>query len=126
MIKFIQCVRGRPGLDLLAFRKFWQEYEKRVLRVAQLSGAVGATVDTTLAVDANLEVMTTRGTAPPYEGVAEIEWERAPEFARLAEMPEVRAAIAAMQALQAEFVDLERSTFFFTAARELLRRDSAG
>jgi hypothetical protein len=52
--------------------------------------------------------------------VAEILWERAPDLTRLAQDANVRAAIAAMQELQAEFVDLERSAFFFAGAQELL------
>lgn len=122
MIKFIQCVRSQRELSLQEFRRFWQDYEGRVRRVAEVSGAVGATLDTTLAVDANLEVVAARGTTAPFEGVAEILWERAPDLSRLAHDPEVRAAIAAMRELQEEFVDLERSAFFFAAAQELQLR----
>jgi hypothetical protein len=124
MIKFMQCVRSRPEIGLHEFRRYWQQYEERLLRVGELSGAVRVTIDTTLAVDANLQVMTARGTAPPFEGVAEIWWERAPDFARLESEPELRAAMGAFRSLQAEFIDLERSTFFFAAGRDLLGGDS--
>ncbi len=119
MIKFIQCVRSRRDLSLQQFREYWQEYEGKVRRVAEVSGAVRATLDTTLAVDANLQVMTLRGTAAPYEGVAEILWERAPALALLTEGSDLRAAIEQMQALQAEFVDLERSAFFFAMTQDV-------
>lgn len=120
MIKFIQCVRSRRELSLQEFRRYWQDYEARVRRVAEVSGAIGAMLDTTLAVDANLQVVAARGTAAPFEGVAEILWERAPDLSRMANDSELRAAITAMQELQAEFVDLERSSFFFAASQELL------
>ena len=119
MIKFIQCVRSRSDLSLQQFREYWQQYEARVRRVAEVSGALRATLDTGLAVDANLDVMASRGTTAPFEGVAEILWERSPDLAALAQDPAVRAAIGAMRQLQAEFVDLERSTFFFARADDV-------
>jgi hypothetical protein len=126
MIKLIQCLRSRRDLDLQGFRRHWQEYEEHIRRIAVLSGAAHATLDTTLAVDANLAVVATRGTSPPFEGVAEISWERAPDWIALAGDPALRDAISGMQRAQADFVDLERSAIFFASAQALLPAEDGG
>jgi hypothetical protein len=114
MIKFIQCVRRKPELSIQEFRRYWGEYERRVAELAAMVGAAGATSSVTLAVDANLQVMTRRRTSQPFDAVAEVWWERAPDLSGMEEDPGIGRALAAYQALQEEFMDLERSSFFFT------------
>ena len=72
MIKFMQCIKSKTGISLNDFRGHWQKYEEEFRAVAEAFGAVRVTLSTTLAVKENVQIMTTRKSAWPYEGVAEL------------------------------------------------------
>jgi hypothetical protein len=115
MIKFIQCVRRKQGLSVAEFRRYWETYQDRLRALAEISGAVRLTVDTTLAVEQNAQIMISRGTDEPYDGLAEFWWSTGPEALAFVNRPDVRESIEATRLFQQEFMDLERSTFFFTS-----------
>ena len=110
----MQCIKSKTGVSLNEFRDHWKKYEEEFRAVAEAIGAVRVTLSTTLAVKENVQIMTTRKSAWPYEGVAELLVERADELEATMEQADVKAAIEAMQAHQKEFVDIENSCFFFT------------
>ena len=111
MIKFVQCVRRKPGLPLAQFRRYWELYQERLQALAEISGAIRLTVDTTLAVEENAEIMISRGTGEPYDGLAEFWWGSGPEALAFVNRPDVRESIEAVRLFQEEFIDLERSSF---------------
>jgi hypothetical protein len=113
MIKFMQCVRRRPEMSVQDFRKHWDAYKSLVQIVAQKAGAVRVNINTTLAVQQNTIVASTRGTREPYDGVVEFCLERGPDAMQALEKPEALEHVEAMQEAQAEFMDLANSTFFF-------------
>ena len=73
MIKLIQCVRHKPGLSIERFCKHWLEYGERV---ANLAKAAKFSLSTTLIVDQNMQIMLSRGTRPPYDGVVQVWWDK--------------------------------------------------
>ena len=113
MIKYMQCVRRRPEMSVQDFRQHWDTYKSLVQTVAQKAGAVKVTINTTLAVQQNTDVVSTRGTREPYDGVIEFCIERGPDAMQALERPEALPHVEAMQEAQAEFIDLKNSTFFF-------------
>lgn len=115
MVKFTQCLRRKLGASIPDFRRDLKRYTEAARRVVELVGAQRLTVATTLAVDANLEVMARRGTGAPFDAVVEFAWPGTQEVLARLDDDRVQAAIAAMQAIQEEAIDLDRSVFFFSA-----------
>jgi hypothetical protein len=122
MIKFIQCVRKKPEVSIQEFRRFWKLYQAKATELAKALNAVGLTFCTTLAVDENLQVMLTRGTAEPYDGVAEFRVNNAPRMLERLSAEPAEGLWLELREMQKEFVDLENSAFFFTAEEIVLRR----
>ena len=114
MITFVQCVRRRPEVTPAEFQRHWERYGEQIRALAAASNAVRSSLSRLLAVEENLALMASRGTAEPFDGLAQISW--ASGSAAMADVERAFAgpAIAAMQQHQAEFMDLKRCSFFFT------------
>ena len=120
MISFIQCVKSRSELSIPEFREHWRAYAAEAAALATATGAVGLVVNTTLAVEQNLEVRLSRGTAEPYDGVLKISWPNAAGLDERLGDPKIAAALEAFRKHQELFIDLDRSRFFFAAEENLL------
>jgi len=79
MIKFIQCVRKKPEISIQEFRRFWKIYQAKATELAKEMNVAGLTFCTTLNVEENLQVMLTRGTSEPFDGVVEFRIVNAPQ-----------------------------------------------
>jgi hypothetical protein len=110
MITFIQCVRRRPAVDP-AVPGGWRAYAAQAEALARATDAVGLSMNTTLAVEPNIQVRLQRGTSEPYDGLLKLSWPNAAGMKAQLEKPEVAAAIAAFRSHQETFIDLERSSF---------------
>lgn len=124
MITFVQCVKGKPDLSITDFRRHWQEYEDRAKAIAEASGAVNLTCKTTLAVEQNLELRLTRGTAEPFDGVLEVRWPNAAGLEEALQDETAARLLEDFQAYQEVFIDFERSSFFFSSERLVYDRRS--
>lgn len=113
MIKMVQCIHAKPGLPPQEFRRRWQEYGHLLREVLERVGAVELELTTTLAVQANAELMISRSTGKPFDAMAEIWWPSAQALDQALAVPEAQEAVEAVQCLQEEFMDLSRSVFFF-------------
>lgn len=122
MITFIQCVRKKPDVSIQDFRRSWKAYQVKATELAKAVNAVGLTFSTILAVDENLQVMLFRGTSQPYDGLVELRVANAPRMMEKLEQEPAKSIWQELQALQKEFIDLERSSFFFAAQEVALRR----
>ncbi|MEE4271834.1 MAG: hypothetical protein V2I67_09170 [Thermoanaerobaculales bacterium] len=122
MITFIQCVRKKPDVSIQDFRRSWKTYQVKATELAKAVNAVGLTFSTILAVDENLQVMLFRGTSQPYDGLVELRVANAPRMMEKLEQEPAKSIWQELQALQKEFIDLERSSFFFAAQEVALRR----
>ncbi len=81
MLKWVQCVRRRPEVTVVEFRRKWQEYGEAIVSLGAELGAVRVEVSAALVVDANAEWQLRRGSAAPFDGLAEIHFSgSAPEF----------------------------------------------
>lgn len=120
MITFIQCVKRRPELSIQQFRESWRAYAAQAEALARLTGAVGLSINTTLAVEPNIQVRLQRGTSEPYDGLLKLSWPNAAGMKEQLERPDVAAALEAFRSHQETFIDLERSSFFFGSEETLV------
>jgi hypothetical protein len=114
MITFVQCIRRREGMSDAEFHEHWQLYEEEIRTLAAASRAVRCEVSRVLSVSENLAVMARRGSGAPFDGMVEISWRSGAQAIQDIGRSEAAAPIAAMQAHQETFIDLARSSFFFT------------
>ena len=113
MLKWVQCIRRRPELTVVEFRRAWLEYGEEVVSLAAELGATRVEVSAALAVEANAAWQQHRGSAAPFDGLAEIHFQgSAPEFFRRLEEPGPKERLERLLALQVELVDVPHSCFF--------------
>lgn len=116
MLKWVQCVRRRPELTVVEFRRKWQEYGEAIVSLGAELGAVRVEVSASLVVDANAEWQLRLGSAAPFDGLAEIHFSgSAPEFFAAIVQPGPKELAARLLRLQEDFVDVSRSCFFLTS-----------
>ena len=116
MLKWVQCVRRRPELTVVEFRRHWLEYGEEIVALGAELGAVRVEVSAALAVDANAEWQSRRGSAAPFDGLAEVHFSgSAPEFFAALGRPGPREHAEKLLTLQADFVDVPHSCFFLAS-----------
>jgi hypothetical protein len=120
MITFIQCVKRRPELSIQQFRESGRAYGVQAEALARLTGAVGLSMNTTLAVEPNVQVRLQRGTSEPFDGLLKLSWPNAAGMKAQLEKPDVVEALEAFRGLQEAFIDLERSSFFFGSEESMV------
>jgi hypothetical protein len=120
MIKLVQCIRRRPKLGVDDFRAAWESYGERLSEIASELGAVRVTLSTTLETPLNDALAAARGSVRAFDGVAEIVWPTGAAVLEEANQPATRERIARLRALQEEFADPGKSSFFFVLEQELL------
>lgn len=115
MIKLVQCVRRKPGLSRQEFRELWPPYAQQAGELARASNAKRCVVSTSLAVEQNLEIMQSRGTRAPYDGMVEIWWDRGSDVVAFVESGAGDALLEDFRRSQEAFMDLPNCTFFFAS-----------
>jgi len=115
MIKFVQCVRRRPGLSKEEFREEWGRYGEQVKEIAGASKAARYAMSTSLQVDQNLDIMQLRGTKAPYDGMVEIWWEQGAGVVTFMQTSVGNEMIDGLRQSQEKFMDLPNCTFFFAS-----------
>ena len=121
MLKLIFCLHRLPALSADEFRHYWLDTHgplvrrhAGVLRIARYvqSHGLGGPVDEALRAS--------RGAPAGYDGVAELWWESAEDFAAATASPEGRAASLALLEDERRFIDLARSPLFVVEERALI------
>jgi len=116
VLKWVQCIRRRPELTVVEFRRAWLEYGEEVVSLAAELGAMRVEVSAALVVEANTAWQEHRGSAAPFDGLAEIHFQgSAPEFFGRLEEPGPKARVEKLLAMQADFVDVPHSCFFLAS-----------
>jgi hypothetical protein len=122
VIKYIQCVNKKPEMSIQDFRRSWKAYQEKASELAKAMNAAGLTFCTTLNVDQNLQLMLSRGTSEPFDGVAEFRISNAPRTIEALSREPGKSLMQDLRRSQAEFMDLESSSFFFSAEEVIIRR----
>jgi len=115
MIKFIQCVRRKPGLSKQEFREQWAGYSEKVKAIANASKGKRCVLSTALVVDQNMDIMQSRGTKAPYDGMVEIWWDRGGDVIAFLESSSDGELLEDLRRAQEAFMDLPNCTFFFAS-----------
>lgn len=116
MLKWVQCIRRRPELTVVEFRRTWLEYGEEVVSLAAELGATRVEVSAALVVPANAAWQEHHGSAAPFDGLAEIHFQgSAPEFFRRLEEPGPKEHVDRLLAMQDDFVDVPHSCFFLAS-----------
>ena len=123
MLKLIFCLHRLPHLSRDEFQRYWLDTHGplvrrhgealRILRYVQ-SHAAGGPADEAL--------QASRGTAAGYDGVAELWWASAEDFATATASAEGRAASLELLEDERRFIDMARSTLFVAAEHEVIGR----
>jgi uncharacterized protein (TIGR02118 family) len=121
MLKLIFCLHRLPALSADEFRRYWLDTHgplvrshAAVLRIARYvqSHGMGGPLDEALRAS--------RGAPAGYDGVAELWWESAEDFAAATASPEGRAASLALLEDERRFIDLARSPLFVVEERQFV------
>lgn len=115
MLKFVYCVRRHPNVSPAEFTKYWLEKHGPLVRsYAKALRAKRYVQSHTLDGPLNDYARTPRGAAEPYDGLTEVWWDSADELIAALQTPEGAHANLALAEDEARFVDLARSSVFFT------------
>ena len=115
MIKFVQCIRRKRGLSKQEFREQWVAYGEKVKAIAKASDAIRSVLSMALTVEQNLEIMQSRGTKAPYDGMVELWWQRGNDIVAFLESGSGDDLLDDLRRAQEAFMDLPNCTFFFAS-----------
>ncbi len=115
MIKLVYCVHRRADVSPESFSDYWRhQHGPRVARCAAAIGALRYVQSHTLFGEATDIARQVRGADEPYDGITEIWWADMESLQAGAASPEGQTAYAELITDEATFVDLARSSLFFT------------
>lgn len=113
MMHLIFCLRRLPHLSREEFQRYWRERHAPLVRAYATALGIQRYVQAH-SIDAEMSraVAASRGAPDPYDGVAELWFERDTLFSRLA-TPEAVEAGRILLEDERKFIDLPNSPIFF-------------
>ena len=121
MVKLIFAIRRREDLSQEEFHRYWLEEHGPLARgLLEALGATGYVQSHSLGDDLNAALAATRGTAEPYDGVAEVSWESLDALMAASGSEEGQRINETLREDEARFIDFERSSFFITEEHRLI------
>jgi hypothetical protein len=116
MIRYINCIRKRKDISPEEFREYWTgaEYKELLDKLAGYYRAARYSRNLTLKVAMGDRLISDRGLGDPYDGTIEFYWDNANHLSTLYDSAEAQALADQINKYQSEFIDLSRSTAFFT------------
>jgi len=118
MIKFVQCVRRKPGLSKQEFAEHFSAYGKQVKAITAASNGQRCVLSRSLAVEQNLDIIQERGTKAPYDGMVEVWWERGNDVVAFLDNLKATASLSPMVVIDCVEASVQPSTIA-TLAHEL-------
>lgn len=116
VIRYINCFRKKPGISDDEFRRYWRDdrFNELINRIVALSDADRYAKNLALKVQATEQLIEDRGIGEPYDGVLEYWWQDASELMAKYQSPEAMTLFREMSEYLKQFIDMSRSTAFFT------------
>jgi hypothetical protein len=116
MIRYLNCLKKKSEITPEDFREFWNDaaFNELISEVANLSKAIRYTKDLVLQVEMGDRLLRDRGMSEPCDGVIEYYWESAAGLESLYETTQGQDLLGRIDHYQSQFIDLARSTAFFT------------
>ncbi len=126
MVKFVQCVSRKPGMEAIRFRTYWNEYGKRLEEmVRERPNVLRYCLNTTLLVKETIAFMTDYGSSAPYDGMVELWLDDATITAANLRDPKWKPLLQEVMGLLSEFSDPQKTTAFFAAEEMVFDREPA-
>ena len=123
MIKFVMCAKRNPKMSRAEFQDYWLNHHGPLFRkFADTYRAVRYVQSHTIDSPLNENLRKSRGLADEYDGVGEIWWQSEKDFLEAISSPEGQELRKAFIEDEARFVDLSRSSAFFTVEHVLVDR----
>jgi len=115
MIRFIHCIKSKPELTAAEFRDFFNRADLKKLldQMVLLTRSSKYKLSLTLQVEANVELLQSRGGAEPFDALIEVWWDNGRELMHLTQTEEFQGLMARVDEYQRQFVDFSRSSRFF-------------
>ena len=115
MIKFVMCLRRKPGMSRSEFQEYWQHsHAPLFMRFADSYGTKKYLQDHTIDTPLNDAIRASRGMEEPYDGIAEVWFESEEALMEAMGSPEGQELSAKLLADEANFLDHARCTAFIT------------
>lgn len=127
MVKFVQCVTRKPGMEAAEFRRHWMEYGSRVESIVrERPNIVRFRLTTTLLVKDTVTFMIKYGSSAPFDGMVELWLDDAMvASANLRSDKQTEALLNECHDFLAKFVDRDKSTAFFAKEEMAYDRELA-
>lgn len=126
MVKLLFCLRRLPHLSREEFQRYWREHHAQLVAArAEVLGIRRYVQRHTVDEAAYSGMAKPRGGLAPYDGVAELWWDRTP----LTDATTIEAARRAGRELledEGRFIDLPNSPVFFVEDHEVIPLASGG
>ncbi len=118
MIRLITCIRKKKDMSQSEFREYWDspDFLEIIDKTIDVLKPVRYARNLTLQVEANVDIMASRGSDEPYDAIIEWWWDSAVQLAPLTGTAQAQGLILDIRTFQSQFVDFERSPSFFTEA----------
>lgn len=121
MIKLVMCITRREGMTREEFQEHWLNHHgQHFMQVAKSYRVKKYVQSHTLDTKLNTMVRDLRGMTREYDGIAEIWWESQEDYLAGLGSPQMRERGGEFLAAEADFVDPENSTAFFTIEHDLI------
>ncbi len=116
MIRYLNCFRKKTDVTAEDFRDYWNDaaFDQLIGEVASLTSAARHTKNLVLRVEMGERLLRDRGMSEPFDGIIEYYWDSAGGLASLYEREEGQDLLRRIDGYQGQFIDLSRSTAFFT------------
>jgi uncharacterized protein (TIGR02118 family) len=123
MIKIVLVIRRREDRSPEEFHRYWLEEHGPLAReLLESLGARRYVQAHAIGADLNAALAATRGTAEPYDGLAEVWWDSLDALVAAAGSQDGQRINATLLEDERRFIDLARSSFFITEEHALLER----
>lgn len=120
MLKLVFCVRRLPQSSFEEFSRYWlQEHGPLVARVAPTLKMRRYVQSHALQDGSAAMLQASRGSAEPYDGIAEVWWDSRDDFDAGVSTPQGLEAAKALLDDEARFIDLASSRLFLSEEHQL-------
>ena len=121
MIKLVMCISRRKDMTREEFQEHWLNHHgPHFMEVAKGYRVKKYVQSHTLDTQLNALVRDIRGMTREYDGIAEIWWESEEDYLAGLGSSQMRERGAEFLAAEADFVDPDNSTAFFSVEHELI------
>ena len=116
MVKFVQCVTRKQGMEAIEFRNRWNEYGAQLeTMMHDRPNVLRFRLSTTLLVKETVGFMIDYGSSAPYDGMVELWLDDATITSANLKDPKNKAILGALVGSLNDFIDRDKSTAFFAS-----------